>query len=921
MRPRIPLVSLWLSPLFLLLVISAAPLMAGPAVSVELPAAVAGTVPVTADGQIALFLHGRAQDALAARVRELGGRVEHRFQHAPILSVTVPATRLADILADPQVETAERQKLVRPAVADYELPGIGRIPGGMHALAPLDAAAEARPLDPRRSPPSSAGSSRRAAGDSVTPTFLGYDAITGAAQVWEEANHGKGTIVVVIDSGVYPDHPFIAGNVIGGENMVPAAEEQEIDFDFDGQPDGRAFDWNAIENYSHGTSVSALIAGHADLVLKRTDRLAQSLAIHFPECLIPTPEDTTRIAVRLLGTAPAASIYAIKVFPYDGGSSPDARVAAAVDHVIAMKKSGELATDVINMSLGGPTLWDGHNALDQLVDAATEAGITVVSAAGNAGPALITTGTPANAITSLTAGAASDPIHTRVGIEQLFPGPVGVGQVAYPYDALQVASFSGRGATADRRVKPDILATGFLNFTAFVVDKDEDGLNDSPGYGLGLGTSFAAPIVSGGAALLAAYGRSIGDHGRAPYIANVLLAAAQPIADADQVPEIDQGKGYLHLPRAFELLLSGEGSTGPPRDADNPRTQSFNLGAQCCAEAACPPLGPGETYTFVLRLPPSATHLEIDFPEVTLGDPQNPILGDQLEVFVHSAKRGGHRDYIFGAVPLEAGTSFAAEFPEPGKVRVTFVASLTNMSPVSGRFRAVLASGPPPADRRLGGTVARDSAWEAGLTVPPDLAALSISVAWAHNWTEIPTYDLDLLLMDPEGNLHLEGASLRSPEWAVVSDPIPGEWQMRVMDIGSTVESHEWFRVLVDFHEDEALRAAAGARDAADAAGAKAAAVRGPDFVSHGAAPNPARSATAFRFALGEHAPGEVAIRIYDAGGRLIRTLASGPLAAGEHALAWDGRAADGRPAARGIYLCRIEAPGGSATQKLVLDR
>jgi hypothetical protein len=163
----------------------------------------------------------------------------------------------------------------------------------------------------------------------------------------------------------------------------------------------------------------------------------------------------------------------------------------------------------------------------------------------------------------------------------------------------------------------------------------------------------------------------------------------------------------------------------------------------------------------------------------------------------------------------------------------------------------------------------------------------------------------------------LQGASLRSPEWAVVPDPIAGEWRMRVVDVGATVETREWFRVLVNFVDEEALGDEAAAREGA---GAKRGA-GAPAFVWHGAAPNPARATTAFRFALGGDGAGEVTLHIYDAGGRLVRTLQSGPLPAGEHALTWDGRTADGRPAARGIYLCRLQAPGGSATQKLVLDR
>jgi hypothetical protein len=49
-------------------------------------------------------------------------------------------------------------------------------------------------------------------------------------------------------------------------------------------------------------------------------------------------------------------------------------------------------------------------------------------------------------------------------------------------------------------------------------------------------------------------------------------------------------------------------------------------------------------------------------------------------------------------------------------------------------------------------------------------------------------------------------------------------------------------------------------------------------------------------------------IRIYDAGGRLVRTMPAVPQAS------WDGRNAGGREVAPGRYWIRLEAPSGETT-------
>ncbi len=77
----------------------------------------------------------------------------------------------------------------------------------------------------------------------------------------------------------------------------------------------------------------------------------------------------------------------------EGGAAPDAGI------------------EIINMSLGGGACSDGQDSMSQLVDAAVAAGIVVVVAAGNDGPASCTVGSPAAAEDAITVAAMADPVH------------------------------------------------------------------------------------------------------------------------------------------------------------------------------------------------------------------------------------------------------------------------------------------------------------------------------------------------------------------------------------------------------------------------------------------------------------------------------------------------------------------------------
>ncbi|MBM3317707.1 MAG: T9SS type A sorting domain-containing protein, partial [Candidatus Eisenbacteria bacterium] len=81
--------------------------------------------------------------------------------------------------------------------------------------------------------------------------------------------------------------------------------------------------------------------------------------------------------------------------------------------------------------------------------------------------------------------------------------------------------------------------------------------------------------------------------------------------------------------------------------------------------------------------------------------------------------------------------------------------------------------------------------------------------------------------------------------------------------------------------------------------------------------PNPAQGGTGIVFGL----PGaaEVRLAVYDVSGRAVRTLVSGSLAAGEHAIVWDGRDEGGRAVSGGVYLYRLETQGRTITRKMVV--
>jgi len=91
-----------------------------------------------------------------------------------------------------------------------------------------------------------------------------------------------------------------------------------------------------------------------------------------------------------------------------------------------------------------------------------------------------------------------------------------------------------------------------------------------------------------------------------------------------------------------------------------------------------------------------------------------------------------------------------------------------------------------------------------------------------------------------------------------------------------------------------------------------------PDMV--GNAPNPFNSQTNISFSLNQNSP--VTISVYNMAGQLVTTLADGQsFGSGTHSVQWDGRTASGDAASPGVYFCRVNAGGNTASHRMLMVR
>jgi hypothetical protein len=81
--------------------------------------------------------------------------------------------------------------------------------------------------------------------------------------------------------------------------------------------------------------------------------------------------------------------------------------------------------------------------------------------------------------------------------------------------------------------------------------------------------------------------------------------------------------------------------------------------------------------------------------------------------------------------------------------------------------------------------------------------------------------------------------------------------------------------------------------------------------------PNPFNPETTIRFTM--PSSGNVTLNIYDAAGRLVRSLVNGVTEAGSHNVTWNGVDNHGSPVSSGVYFYRLSAGKFSETKKMTL--
>ena len=81
--------------------------------------------------------------------------------------------------------------------------------------------------------------------------------------------------------------------------------------------------------------------------------------------------------------------------------------------------------------------------------------------------------------------------------------------------------------------------------------------------------------------------------------------------------------------------------------------------------------------------------------------------------------------------------------------------------------------------------------------------------------------------------------------------------------------------------------------------------------------PNPARGPVRVAYSLAAGA--DVSLAVHDARGRLVRTLAGGPRAAGPQEATWDGLTASGARAPSGVYFLRLRTRDGEHARRLTV--
>jgi hypothetical protein len=170
-------------------------------------------------------------------------------------------------------------------------------------------------------------------------------------------------------------------------------------------------------------------------------------------------------------------------------------------------------------------------------------GILVVSSAGNAGHGYGTLGTPDAAPYALTIGAVTNNVY--IGSNSFKNQPRFGNSTYFSGD---VAGFSSRGPSLVGDPKPDLMGIGEYSFTPTSVTKYNKNATDP--FALFGGTSLAAPLVAGSAAVLMESLKQKGEQYDPFKIENILMSTATDLKN----DPFTQGSGLVNVTNAVNFV-------------------------------------------------------------------------------------------------------------------------------------------------------------------------------------------------------------------------------------------------------------------------------------------------------------------------------------------------------------------------------
>jgi serine protease AprX len=300
-------------------------------------------------------------------------------------------------------------------------------------------------------------------------------------KVWARGFTGEGKKIVIIDSGIHP-HADLKKKVV-----------EWVDF-------SKQKNQKMMDDYGHGTHVAGVAAG-----------------------------DGAKSNGEISGIAPDAEIVGLRI-------TTKAEAIRALQWCVENKERLDL--DVVNMSLG-EVARRGHkfDPWAVAVQKASEAGLTVVVAAGNEGPEPGSVSTPGIHPSAITVGA-----YDSKGTPQL--------------DDDTVWRKSSQGPTIDGLKKPDVLAPGVAIFGPLAPKShlDNEALpHRGRDYFAISGTSQATPMISGLISIL----KQANPNLDTASIKGILKQASgeAPVHPTLGAPAPD-GAGLVDAERALDLALA-----------------------------------------------------------------------------------------------------------------------------------------------------------------------------------------------------------------------------------------------------------------------------------------------------------------------------------------------------------------------------